>query len=467
MTTLLWLRDDLRLRDHLALREAAASHGPLIVLYILENHPSLRPLGGASRWWLHHSLARLGESLAAKGQKLILRSGNPEEVLPQIIRDHQVQRVFWSRRYHALSLDRDMKSSLTSLGVTVKTFNSHLLLEPWEALKTDETPYTVYTPFWKNLFSKRNDIPLPLEEPATLPPPVPECVSESLASWHLLPMQPDWAVGLRDRWAVGEAAAQHRWQTFFREALKHYGDHRDRPDLQKTSGLSPHLRFGEISIRQLWHEALEAMEGGWTQAEVFLKELVWREFSYSLLYHNQDLTIQPFRPEFENFPWNDDPLSLRAWQRGQTGYPIVDAGMRELWQTGWMHNRVRMVTASFLTKHLLIPWQQGEAWFWDTLVDADPASNAASWQWVAGCGADAAPYFRIFNPILQGERFDPEGVYVKHYVPELKILKTNTVHKPWETPLGLAYPAPLVEHIEGRDRALKAYESVKKSPSSP
>jgi deoxyribodipyrimidine photo-lyase len=245
--------------------------------------------------------------------------------------------------------------------------------------------------------------------------------------------------------------------------LATYAEHRNRPDVRGTSRLSPYLRFGEISIRQAWHEGLNAFEAGEAQAETFLKELVWREFSYSLLYHNPRLATDPFRPEFSRFPWNQRPDDLRAWQQGKTGYPIVDAGMRELWQTGWMHNRVRMVTASFLTKHLLIPWQQGESWFWDTLVDADHASNAASWQWVAGCGADAAPYFRIFNPILQGERFDPDGVYVKTYIPELSPLKPPVVHKPWDSASSLSYPAPIIPHQEGRDRAMKAYEILKSS----
>ena len=463
MTALLWLRDDLRLHDHPALIAAAAHDGPLIIVYISEHHPALRPLGGASRWWLHHSLNSLSDALAQRGQTLIFRQGNPETILPQMVADYGVRQVFWSRRYHALTLDGDIKSALKTMGVGVKTLNSHLLLEPWDALKADGTPYTVYTPFWKNLFSKRDGIPLPQSAPKTLPPPVAACVSEDLASWALLPQNPDWAGGLRQRWDVGEAAAQTRFRDFLTQNLSTYAEHRNRPDLDGTSRLSPYLRFGEISIRQAWHEGLNAFEAGEAQAETFLKELVWREFSYSLLYHNPRLATDPFRPEFSRFPWNARPNDLRTWQQGKTGYPIVDAGMRELWQTGWMHNRVRMITASFLTKHLLIPWQQGESWFWDTLVDADHASNAASWQWVAGCGADAAPYFRIFNPILQGERFDPDGVYVKTYLPELSPLKAPVVHKPWESPSRLSYPAPIIPHQEGRDRAMKAYEILKSS----
>jgi deoxyribodipyrimidine photo-lyase len=463
MTALLWLRDDLRLHDHPALIAAAAHDGPLIIVYILEHHPALRPLGGASRWWLHNSLKSLSDALDQRGQRLILRQGNPETILPQMVADYGVRQVFWSRRYHALTLDRDIKSALKTMGVGVKTLNSHLLLEPWDALKADGTPYTVYTPFWKNLFSKRDVIPTPVGVPKTLPLPAADCCSDGLDAWNLLPQNPDWAGGLRQRWAVGEGAAQTRFRDFLTQNLATYAEHRNRPDVQGTSRLSPYLRFGEISIRQAWHEGLNAFEAGEAQAETFLKELVWREFSYSLLYHNPRLATDPFRPEFSRFPWNQRPDDLRAWQQGKTGYPIVDAGMRELWQTGWMHNRVRMVTASFLTKHLLIPWQQGESWFWDTLVDADHASNAASWQWVAGCGADAAPYFRIFNPILQGERFDPDGVYVKTYIPELSPLKPPVVHKPWDSASSLSYPAPIIPHQEGRDRAMKAYEILKSS----
>ncbi len=314
----------------------------------------------------------------------------------------------------------------------------------------------------------------PVARPRSLPPYPSALPSDPLDDWDLLPSKPDWAGGLRESWTPGEQGAAKRLKAFLDSPIETYADDRDRPDLVGTSRLSPHLAHGEISPRTIWHEVDKAVRAGHVpakQADKFRAELGWREFSYNLLFHNPDLPTDTLRPEFNAFPWKTDDAALKAWQRGQTGFPIVDAGMRELWETGWMHNRVRMIVGSLLVKHLLIPWQEGERWFWDTLVDADPANNAASWQWIAGCGADAAPYFRIFNPMLQGERYDPEGAYVRRFVPELARLSSKYIHQPWTAPesvldeagirLGRDYPLPVVDHKTGRQRALDAYQSLK------
>jgi deoxyribodipyrimidine photo-lyase len=464
---LLWFRQDLRLTDNPALHAALRHGGPIVPVYILDSqHPGKWQPGGASRWWLHHSLAALGGDLRRLGSRLILRQGDPLVILPELIAATGATGVFWNRCYepYAVRRDEEIKRSLKNQGLTVESCNGSLLVEPWEVKKADGGPYRVFTQYWKTL--QKLGIAAPLPAPSQLPRCPDAATCEDLAAWQLLPTKPDWAGGLRATWQPGEISASTRLDGFLRDALKGYGEDRNRPDRKATSALSPHLHFGEISPRTIWHRVklLTAAHPEMAHdGDKFLSEVVWREFSYNLLWQFPDLPETPLRPEFQKFPWANDPEALRRWQRGETGYPIVDAGMRQLWHTGWMHNRVRMIVASFLIKDLLIPWQDGQAWFWDTLVDADLANNAASWQWVAGCGADAAPYFRVFNPVLQGEKFDPDGSYVRRWLPELADLPTPYLHRPWEAPPMLRprrYPAPMVDHGAARDRALAAFARI-------
>ena len=443
MPAIVWFRDDLRLSDNPALMAAVETGSPLLCLYILDDtSPALRPLGSASRWWLHHALERLGEGLARLGGRLDIISGASHSVLRDIVAGSGAKAVFWNRRYGKgeIALDSLIKAELSGTGVKVTSSNSHLLAEPWEIKTRTGGEFRVFSPFWRAVlgwrgWSRPQSPPRKIrsaEFPETALP------RATLASLGLLPENPDWAGGLRKEWTPGEAGAQARLAAFVDHGVANYGIDRNRPDLPKTSNLSPHLRFGEISPRQIVaviHDGSAAGRVRTGDAEKFLSEIGWREFAYHLLYHHPDLATQNFACRFDAFPWSEpDAGHLRAWQQGRTGYPIVDAGMRQLWQTGTMHNRVRMITASFLTKHLMIDWRIGESWFWDTLCDADPANNPASWQWVAGSGADAAPYFRIFNPVLQGERFDPEGAYVRRYVPELASMPDAFIHQPWEAP---------------------------------
>ena len=440
--------------------------------------PALRPLGGASRWWLHHSLARLNADIAARGARLDLFTGASEQLIPDLARATQAQLVVWNRRYGAAerAIDAATKAALKDDGTACESFNGGLLAEPCQVKTKTGTDFRVFTPFWKAARAL-GDPPPPLPAPAKIPAcpltaSAPRTVS--LASLDLLPVKPDWSGGLSRHWTPGEAAAQTRLADFVDSGAQGYADKRNRPDLPSTSRLSPHLRFGEISPRQIFHATQSRQLGGdiaEKDATKFLAEVGWREFSYNLLYHFPKLAKDNFQRRFNSFPWLvPDPDKLRAWQTGRTGYPIVDAGMRELWQTGFMHNRVRMVCASFLIKHLLIDWRIGEAWFWDTLCDADPANNAASWQWVAGSGADAAPYYRIFNPVLQGEKFDTNGTYVRQYVPELAGLDSAFIHRPWVAPaddlrragivLGKTYPLPIIDHAAARNRALAAFAAL-------
>ncbi len=473
---IVWFRHDLRLHDHRALVRAIAEGAPIVPVYILDDEtPGQWRAGAASRWWLHHSLAALATDLATAGSKLILRRGKAVEVLPALAHDCRARAVHTSRAYQpwASNLEEELNERLHHDDIAFRRFSGTLLFEP-EVVKTkDGGPFKVYSPFWRAA-TATVDIPKPEPAPRTLPAPSRWPHSDTLASFELLPTRPDWAGGLRETWTPGEAGAAARLKTFLKSALAGYADDRNRPDLPATSQLSPHLAHGEVSPATLWHAAHAIADGKPALAkglEVFCKELVWREFSYHLLSYWPTLPEKPFRPEFENFPWVTAPELLHAWQRGRTGYPIVDAGMRELWHTGYMHNRVRMIAASFLIKDLLIPWQTGEAWFWDTLVDADLASNAASWQWVAGSGADAAPYFRVFNPSLQGAKFDPAGAYVRKWVPELAHLPDDVLHRPWDAgdvvlraagvTLGKTYPKPIVDHGAARDRALAAFKALR------
>jgi len=467
------------LSDHPALVASLASGAPVIPIYIFdEQSPGIRPMGGASRWWLHHSLIGLDQSLRAKGSALRIVRGAAETCIAQLVAHYQAQGVFWSRRYGAaeMAVDAGIKAWCKDKGLACESVNGSLLVEPWQVTTQAGQPMKVFTPFWKSARANHS-FAKPLPAPENLPSiQVAPCQLEiPLDALDLLPTKPDWARGFTAHWQVGETGAQQRLLDFLSEGLKGYGEDRNRPDRNHVSRLAPYLRFGNISPRQVWHAAINRMESGECRASerdltVFQSELGWREFSYHLLFYNPDLSRKNYQSRFDAFPWRQDPTSLAAWQKGMTGYPIVDAGMRQLWQTGWMHNRVRMVVASFLIKHLMTDWRDGEAWFWDTLLDADPASNSASWQWVAGSGADAAPYFRIFNPVLQGERFDPKGDYVSHFVPELARLPKEFIHKPWAAPewvlreagisLGNDYPSPLIDHKTGRDRALAAFSAI-------
>ncbi len=467
---IVWFRQVMRVTDHPALAAAVATGQPVISLHILDDDaPGQWRPGGARRWWLNHSIAALDAELQNRGNRLILRHGDTVKLIAETAKQQGATTVFATRGYEpfARTLEDNLKTALSDDGIALKRYAGTLLFEPDDIETKSGGPFKVYTPFWRAV-SERHPRQ-PQRAPTSIPAPDRLPRGDKLESWDLLPTKPDWAGGLRETWVPGETAAAEQLTTFLDEAIDDYKTQRDRPDKSGTSRLSPYLANGEISPNACWYAALARGTG--SGVETFCRELVWREFSYHLLVHWPDLPTAPFRPEFADFPWSSSRKPLQAWQKGQTGYPIVDAGMRELWHTGWMHNRVRMVTASFLIKHLLIPWQQGEAWFWNTLVDADLANNAANWQWVAGSGADAAPYFRIFNPIKQGETFDPNGDYVRHWVPELAELPTKYIHAPWEAPadvlkkagitLGSSYPRPLVDHADARKRALAAFAELK------
>lgn len=474
---ILWFRQDLRLADNPALTAAARDGRPVIALYILDAATRPWPMGGASLWWLHHSLAALHADLRKRyGLALVLRRGDPAEILPALIRETGADTVHWNRCYEPAAIARDgaIKSALCDSGIAVETHNSALLFEPWTVRTQTKGWYRVFSPFWRACRALPAPPP-PLPAPASIAAWESEVASDDIHAWGLLPTAPDWAGGLRQSWQPGEAGAAKRLADFLDEKLHGYAEGRDRPDRAATSRLSPHLHFGEIGPRQVWHAMQMRIDRGGLgvtrNAEKLLMELGWREFAHHLLFHFPILPEQNFRGDFDAFPWSDDVALLRAWQQGRTGYPIVDAGMRELWQTGWMHNRVRMIVASFLIKHLRQHWRHGAEWFWDTLVDADLANNAASWQWVAGSGADAAPYFRIFNPILQGEKFDPHGAYVRRWLPELTAMPDKFIHKPWLAPasvlqqagleLGRDYPRPMVDHDGARKAALAAFSSLR------
>ena len=473
---LLWFRQDLRLVDNPALAHAARSGRPILPLYILDDEtPGAWAPGGASRWWLHHSLEALSADIAERGGRLLLRRGKAEEVLRRVLEESGAEELAWNRCYepYAIARDKRFKTQLKEEGYEVTSHNGALLHEPWTVETGQGEPYKVYTPFWKALKAKSAP-PEPLRKPSKLDfAKTPK--GDTLADWSLLPTRPDWAGGLRETWRPGEHGAKLRLEAFLDTRMEDYGRGRDFPGEDGTSCLSPHLHWGEIGPRQIWQAVLHRVDregAGETAAWKFLSEIGWREFCHHLLYHWPELPETSWRENFEDFPWNDDAKALRAWQQGRTGYPIVDAGLRQLYAIGWMHNRVRMIAGSFLVKDLLIPWQRGEAWFWDTLVDADLANNAAGWQWIAGCGADAAPYFRIFNPVTQSKRFDPKGAYLRTWIPELAELPDAHIHEPWAAPeevlkeagvtLGEDYPHPIVDHGEARKRALAAFEKIKK-----
>jgi deoxyribodipyrimidine photo-lyase len=470
---IVWFRSDLRLADNRALTEAALTGKPVICLYILEAGGVRRPMGGAQLWWLHHSLSRLAESLTEIGGALSLRRGVPSAILDKIIEESGADAVYWNRRHdpEGIAIDSAIKDSLKARGKSVASFDGQLLHEPTQVTTAAGGPFRVYTPFWR-AFSALPAPRAPYVAPEKINGFQGELASEALEDWALLPSRPDWSKGFDADWKPGEEGAQEKLEQFIDEGLRNYADGRNLPGQASTSRLSPHLAMGEISPFQVWHATL-GLEGRHAprDVEVFRKEVVWREFAYHLLFHFPKLASQNFNAGFDAFPWASKPDQIDAWKRGQTGYPIVDAGMRQLWLTGWMHNRVRMAAASFLIKHLMADWRIGEEWFWDTLVDACPANNPASWQWVAGSGADAAPYYRIFNPVLQGEKFDTDGAYVRRFVPEIAKLPDNLIHRPWEASplelsaagieLGKTYPKPIVDHAVARDRALAAYKSLR------
>ena len=473
MPVIVWFRQDLRLADNPALTAAVATGEEILPLYILDD--AIR-LGGASDWWLQGSLEALSDELMKRGAPLVLRRGQAAVILPALVAETKASAVFWNRCYDPSSIARDkaLKQALGSSVVEVKSFNGSLLAEPWELQTGSGGPYKVFTPFWRSL-AARAPFAMPLPAPGRLRGAA-QAPSDDLHWWNLRPARPDWAGGLRTAWKPGEKHAAARLSHFLDELAAGYATLRDFPAVEGTSRLSPHLHFGEISPRQIWAAADAASH---TRPEAsggimsFLREVGWREFTHHLIYHWPEMLDHAWKPEFENFPWMHDETHLSVWQRGRTGYPIVDAGMRELWTTGYMHNRVRMISASFLVKDLLIHWRSGAEWFEDTLVDADLANNRAGWQWVAGSGADAAPYFRIFNPVTQGEKFDADGQYIRRYVPELAGLDSRYIHRPWEAPsaalaaagveLGVTYPKPIVDHAMARERALAALASMKKS----
>ena len=445
---IVWLRNDLRLADNPALHAACATGAPVLVVYVRDEITrGSRPLGAAAQWWLHHSLQALSSDLETRGGSLVLRTGASPAVIEELVAATGASAVFWNRRYGlAREADASLKEALRDSGIRCESFAGSLLFEPWTIRTGEGNPFKVFTPFWRAaLAGEPPRSPLPAPTTLTAVAGVP---TESLEEWDLLPTQPDWSDGLREMWSPGEVGAHSRLQDFVDNTLQQY-HRRDEPGPVTTSRLSPHLRFGEISPHQIWAELDRSLpaEAEKNKAK-FLSEVGWREFSYNILFHFPELDSKNFRPEFDHFPWGSvEPELMRAWQRGTTGVPLVDAGMRELWHTGYMHNRVRMVVASFLIKNMLVDWRVGEAWFWDTLVDADEANNPASWQWVAGSGADAAPYFRVFNPMLQAEKFDPEQEYIRRWIPE------------FGTP---QYPSePIIDLKASRDRALQAFDELK------
>ncbi|MEA1943404.1 MAG: deoxyribodipyrimidine photo-lyase [Pseudomonadota bacterium] len=471
---LVWFRRDLRLADNPALHAAVQSGRPLLFLYIREDDPALRlSPGAAADWWLHHSLKSLAGSLEEIGGRLVLRSGAAAAIIPDIVRETGVREVFWNRVDWPWLDERDraIAEGLQEKGVKPRAFRATTLLDPARVLNKTGEPYKVFSAFWRAA-QKDFEPRAPLPAPGTVQA-AGAIGSDTLEDWNLLPEKPDWARGFSQRWTPGEPAARRRLDDFLGDALSDYKTCRDRPDVAGTSRLSPHLAWGEISPRTVWHRVqLQAERGqAYGATEKYLAEIGWRDFAYYLVHHFGDLREKNFDSKFDHFPWRENDKGLKAWQRGQTGVPMVDAAMRELWGTGWMHNRTRMIAASYLIKHIGCHWADGMRWFEDTLVDADPAVNAASWQWVAGSGADAAPYFRIFNPATQGEKFDPEGHYVRRWVSELAELPKRYIHAPWAASggelahqgveLGKTYPRPVVDLKAGREAALSAFETMK------
>ena len=468
-SALLWFRNDLRLADNSALAAAINTGSSIIPVFIWspEEAGGWSP-GRASKWWLHQALKSLSDELEVRSSQLILRTGKSLEVLRELIEETGATQVFWNRRYEGpqRAVDVEVKRALREKGVEVQSFNSCLLNEPHTVAAGGGQPYKVYTPYWKKVKDRVIEVPaLSRLDAMRFPAAWPH--SDRLERFGLMP-EVNWYAGIEAGWVVSEAAAQARLDSFLEGTVDAYHINRDRPDYEGTSSLAPYLSWGQIGPRQIVAALNERCDLAAQGPQVYLKEIYWREFAYNVLYHFPDTPNRPLRLEYLDFPWQGDDAMLQAWQQGRTGYPIVDAGMRQLWETGWMHNRVRMIVSSLLVKHLLQDWQCGARWFWDTLVDADLASNTLGWQWSGGCGADAAPYFRVFNPIIQGKKFDPDGVYVKRYVPELRQLPVVFIHEPWKASRAVmrssgtdAYPSPVIEHQAGRERALGALAKFK------
>ncbi len=468
---IVWFRQDLRITDNAALSAAIALSDDILPLYVLDDDVA-RPIGGAQRWWLHHSLLALGNDLLRLGANLVLKHGKSEKIISELLEKYPVEAVYSHKVYepNAIKTDCEIQDICQEKHIEFKQFSGSLLVEPNKINNKAGTAFKVYTPFYKTVY------PL-IGVPEIIPAPrrisqKTKFKSENLEDWGLLPKNPNWAVNFA--WKPGEKSALNKLDKYVAEGIGRYQDDRDRPDFAATSQLSAHLHFGEVSPRYIWSyiKQAEIQKKSITRgAEGYLRQLVWREFSYYLLNRFPGIEVENFNKKFDKFPWEENKDQLVAWQKGQTGYPIVDAGMRQLWQTGYMHNRVRMIVASFLTKDLFIDWRLGEAWFWDTLVDADLANNVTGWQWVAGSGADAAPYFRIFNPTLQGKKFDPNGDYVRRWVPEIASLPDKYIHDPSFAPreilsevgvkLGVTYPYLIVDHAWARDKALKIYKEIK------
>ena len=460
-TAIVWLREDLRLHDNPALAHAAENYDQVIPVYLhaTDDHDDWSP-GAASQWWLHHSLQSLQESLKHIGGRLIIRAGKPAtSLLGDLITDLSVDGVFWNRQYTPIAIRRDqaIKSSLKARGVVVKSFKAGLLFEPHEIHKDNGEPYRVFTAFWKRCLQEgvnrqEQDAPESLQLPRKIR-------GDKVDSLSLLP-RIGWDKGFYEQWQPGEAVASQLLDQFIDGAIDHYSNDRDFAAIPGTSRLSPYLHFGEISPAQIVNRVLRSHAAESRSAERYLAEIGWREFAAYNLFHEPATMNESMDKRFANFPWQQDTKALQRWQQGMTGFPIIDAGMRQLWNTGWMHNRVRMIVASFLTKNLMIHWLEGARWFWDTLVDADLASNTLGWQWVAGCGTDAAPYFRIFNPVLQSQKYDPQGNYIRRWVPELTMLDSKAIHEPWKSNVGLDYPEPMVDLKFTRERALTTFKSL-------
>jgi len=468
--SILWFRVDLRLSDNPALQKALELGNPILPIYILDDEDAEnRKLGDASKWWLHSSLNKLSLELEKIGSKLLFFRGKAESIIEKLAIETKAENILWNRRYEPWAVKRDkiIKKNLLQLSKQVFSFNGSLLYEPWEVKSKTGNPLKVFTPYKNAILNKGIDFKI-TNSPKTIPfqGKWPSCLT--LDDLKLINNKP-WSKKFYEFWEPGTETALKKVNAFKENSINSYNSDRNIPSLSGTSKLSPHLRFGEISPKQIIMAISDLEEND--DVMTYKSEIIWREFSHNLLWYYPEIDTKPIKNDFLKFKWNNDENNFKLWTEGKTGYPIVDAGMRELWLTGWMHNRVRMITASFLTKHLLLPWQMGEKWFWNTLLDADPASNTSGWQWVSGCGADAAPYFRIFNPTIQSQKFDPEGKYIKRFLPELKNLSTKFIHEPWnadsailknsDIKLGETYPMPIIDHKFARERALDSYAGIK------
>ena len=471
---IVWFRNDLRIHDNPALYHASLNGNPIIPLFILDKDAMDRDYGAAQKLWLHYALNSLREEFKKFDLDLIVRQGNTLEILDSIIKETNAVGVYWNRHYERWQIERDdnIKSSLLRREIDAHSFKANLLFEPWEIESGSGSPYKVFTPYYKKCMYHMDNLPPPLPKLGVIKTVEHKLDIGNISTLKLLP-NIKWDKKIKDNWDISEDGAWLKLNSFLKKCLDNYKDGRNIPSVDKTSQMSPYLRWGMISPLSIWHETTlysQANDVPEAQYKSYLREIIWREFTHHLLYYNPDMKDKPIQSKFTDFPWDYNRSYLEAWQSGCTGYPIVDAGMRQLWQTGWMHNRVRMIVGSFLVKHLLQPWQSGEKWFWDTLVDADPANNTAGWQWIGGCGADAAPYFRIFNPMTQGEKFDAYA-YVRKYVPEISDLSDKFLMRPWEAEkdllsrnkiiLGETYPKPIISHKEGREKALAAFEAIK------